>query len=90
MGSSILKKPLTLEHDVLWEVLKDQGLHPDYIDIIKRCSEPTISLVARCEARRSGERFVIHRCNGTMLPFLEKTLEKCKSDEIWSIFRYCH
>ena len=26
----------TVEHDVLWEVLKDQGLHPDYIDIIKR------------------------------------------------------
>ena len=25
----------TVEHDVLWEVLKDQGLHPDYIDIIK-------------------------------------------------------
>ena len=80
----------TVEHDVLWEVLKDQGLHSDYIDIIKRLydgqtayvqagsSESTISLVAWCEARGSSECFIVHRCDGTMLPLPEKAMGKAQ------------
>ena len=43
----------TVEHDVLWEVLKDQGLHSDYIDIIKRlCDGQTASVQAGAASRR--------------------------------------
>ena len=43
----------TVEHDVQWEVLKDQGLHLDYIDIIKRLYDgQTASVQAGAASRR--------------------------------------
>ena len=42
----------TVEHDVLWEVLKDQGLHPDYIDIIKRLYDGQTAYVQAGAASR--------------------------------------
>ena len=85
----------TVEHDVLWEVLKDQGLHPDYIDdgqtaYVQAGAASRRFPLLRGEARGSSERSIVHRCNGTMLPLLKKTLEKYKSKEIWSILWYCH
>ena len=48
----------TVEHDVLWEVLKDQGLHSDYIDIIKRLYDGQTAYV---QARAASRRFPLLR-----------------------------
>ena len=40
-----------VEHDVLWEVRKDQGLHPDYIDIIKRLYDGQTAYVQAASRR---------------------------------------
>ena len=48
----------TVEHDVLWEVLKDQGLHPDYIDIIKRLYDGQTAYV---QAGAASRRFHLLR-----------------------------
>ena len=48
----------TVEHDVLWEVLKDQGLHSDYIDIIKRLYDGQTAYV---QAGVASRRFSLLR-----------------------------
>ena len=48
----------TVEHDVLWEVPKDQGLHPDYIDIIKRLYDGQTAYV---QAGAASRRFPLLR-----------------------------
>ena len=48
----------TVEHDVLWEVLKDQGLHSDYIDIIKRLYDGQTAYV---QAGAASRRFPLLR-----------------------------
>ena len=48
----------TVEHDVLWEVLKNQGLHPDYIDIIKRLYDGQTAYV---QAGAASRRFPLLR-----------------------------
>ena len=87
---------------MLWEVLKDQGLHSDYIDIIKRLYDGQTAYV---QAGAASRRFPLLRgvkqgdpvsallfiaVDGTMLPLPEKAMEKHKSKEIWSILWYCH
>ena len=47
-----------MEHDVLWEVLKDQGLHSDYIDIIKRLYDGQTAYV---QAGAASRRFPLLR-----------------------------
>ena len=92
----------TVEHDALWNVLEDQGLHPDYIDIIKRLYDGQTAYVQAGVASRrfpllrgvkQGDpvsAFAVHCCHGAVFPFLEKTMEECKSEEIWPILRNCH
>ena len=48
----------TVEHDVPWEVVKDQGLHPDYIDILKRLYD---GQTAHVQAGAGSQRFPLLR-----------------------------
>ena len=48
----------TVEHDVLWEVLKEQGLHLDYIDIMKRLYDGQTAYV---QAGAASRRFPLLR-----------------------------
>ena len=92
----------TVEHDVLWEVLKDQGLHPDYIDIIKRLYDGQTAFV---QAGAASRRFPLLRGVKQGAPVsallfiavmeqcfrsLKKRWKSANREKIWSIFRYCH
>ena len=90
-GSSILKKPSTLKSMTHC----GKTLHWHHEEVVQwahnlctnKCNVSTISHVAKCETKRC---FIVHRCNGTMLPLLEKTLEKIQIGGDLVILRFCH